>query len=136
MIGGAIIGIFYRFSRNVWNSAEFIYQGVFYLVAALIISVVGVAFLRIGKMQEKWRVKISAALEKQPMQEKDTMGTVKRYTQAYAVFVLAFITVAREGIEGVVFVSGVTFSASATSVPLPVVVGLIAGCAISWALYK
>lgn len=87
-------------------------------------------------MQEKWRVKISAALEKHPASKMDAMGKMKRYSKAYAVFVLSFITVAREGIEGVVFVSGVTFSASATSVPLPVVIGLIAGCVVTWALYK
>lgn len=136
VVGGAIIGIFYRFSRNLWNSAEYIYQGVFYLVAALIITVVGVAFLRMGKMQEKWRGKISAALDKHPATKRDTMGSLKRYSKAYAVLVLSFITVAREGIEGVVFVSGVTFSTSATSVPLPVVIGLITGSVVSWVLYK
>lgn len=64
------------------------------------------------------------------------MGYFKKYSRGYAVFILSFITVAREGIEGVVFVSGVTFSASASSVPLPVVVGLIAGIAVGWIMYR
>lgn len=136
VVGGAIIGIFYRFSKNLWNSAEYIYQGVFYLVAAVVITIVGVAFLRIGKMQEKWRRKISAALETNPGTKTNTVGYIKRYSQGYAVFALAFTTVAREGIEGVVFVSGVSFSTSASSVPLPVVVGLLAGCIVGWIMYK
>ncbi|KAK2590251.1 high-affinity iron permease [Conoideocrella luteorostrata] len=136
IVGGAVIGIFYRFGRNLWNSAEYIYQGVFYLVAALVITVVGVVFLRIGKLQEKWRNKIDAALQKNTKSEKNVAGSVKRKSKKYAVFFLSFITVAREGIEGVVFVSGVTFAAPVSSIPLPVVVGLMGGCIVGWILYK
>jgi len=42
-------------------------------------------------------------------------------------FSLPFITVLREGIEAIVFVVGVSFSAPASAFPLPVVIGSIAG---------
>jgi high-affinity iron transporter len=134
-IGGAIIGTFYRLGRNVWESAEYIYQGVFYLIAAIIISFVGAALLRIGKMQEKWRRRLGDALTA-PIQTKDRKSLLTRFAGKYATFALAFITVAREGIEGIVFVAGVSFSAPASSVPLPVIVGLSAGCLAGWILYK
>jgi high-affinity iron transporter len=63
-------------------------------------------------------------------------GVVKRWMERYAMFALPLITVLREGIEAVVFIAGVTFSAPATAVPLAVVVGLAAGAVVGFALYK
>jgi high-affinity iron transporter len=85
-------------------------------------------------MQEKWRVKVITAMENP--EKKSRKGFLRRFAGKYALFLLAFITVSREGIEGVVFIAGVSFSAPATAVPLPVVVGLIAGCIVGWLLYQ
>lgn len=96
----------------------------------------GFALLRIGKMQEKWRVKLAAAMEA-PVRTGGSMGgTIKRFFEKYAMFVLPFVTVLREGIEAIVFVAGVTFSAPASAVPLPVVVGLAVGAVVGYILYK
>jgi high-affinity iron transporter len=130
-----VIGTFYRAGQNIWDSTEYYYEGAFYLVAAVIITVIGAALLRIGKMQEKWRVKLAQALQS-PLEVDGRKGLIKRFAGKYAIFALAFITVSREGIEGIVFIAGVSFSAPATSVPLPVVVGLAVGCIIGWVLYK
>jgi high-affinity iron transporter len=135
VIGSAVIGTFYRVGRNIWNKTENIYEGVFYLIAAIIITIVGAALLRVGKMQEKWRVKLIKVLEV-PEQAQSRKGLLKRLAGKYTLFFLSFITVGRERIEGVVFVSGVSFSASATSIPLPVVIGLIFGCFVGWILYR
>lgn len=94
----------------------------------------GAALLRVGKMQEKWRIKLAKALESPLSTSKQ--GFLKHFLEKYAMFVLPLITVLREGIEAIVFVAGVSFSVSATSVPLPVVVGLIVGCIVGYALYK
>lgn len=51
-------------------------------------------------------------------------------------FILPFITVLREGLEAVVFIAGVSFSSPASAVPLPVVIGLLAGFAVGYLLYK
>jgi high-affinity iron transporter len=135
IIGGAIIGTFYRVGTNVWESAEPYYEGVLYLIACIIITVTGAALLRIGKMQEKWRLKVAKAMTAgtDPSEKKSLF---RRAGGKYALFILAFITVFREGIEGIVFIAGVSFSAPATSVPLPVVTGLAAGALICWILYK
>lgn len=112
------------------------YEGAFSLIASVIISVVGAALLRIGKMQEKWRVKLAEALEAPVGKKIGKIAWVRRILEKYAIFILPFITVLREGIEAIVFVAGVTFGVSAKSVPLPVVVGLIFGIFVGYLLYK
>lgn len=95
----------------------------------------GVALLRVGRMQQKWRVKLARALEV-PKAGDRKKGRVKRLAEKYVMFVLPFITILREGIEAIIFVAGVTFSAPASSVPLPVIVGLLAGIAVGYLLYR
>lgn len=75
----------------------------------------------------KWRIKLSAAFEKS-----STSGSGGKW----ALFLLPFITVLREGLEAVVFVGGVSLSASAVSIPIAVIVGIIAGALVGWAIYK
>ncbi|KAF2963752.1 hypothetical protein GQX73_g9820 [Xylaria multiplex] len=136
VVAGGIIGTFYTVGRNAWDTNEYNYEGAFALFASLIISVVGVALLRVGKMQEKWRVKLAKAVEAPVNAGGSRRGWLKRFAEKYAMFVLPFITVLREGIEAIVFIAGVSFSAPATSVPLPVVIGLIVGCIVGYILYR
>lgn len=105
-------------------------------MAAIIITILGAALLRIGKMQEKWRVKLAKALEAPVKTSGPRSGWFKRFAEKYAMFVLPFITVLREGIEAIVFIAGVTFSASATAIPLAVIVGLAVGILVGFLLYK
>ncbi|KAI0853962.1 iron permease FTR1 [Daldinia vernicosa] len=136
VVAGGLIGAFYTLGKDSWALNEYNYEGAFALVASIIISIVGVALLRVGKMQEKWRVKLAKALEAPVVTGGKRNGWLKRFAEKYAMFVLPFITVLREGIEAIVFVAGVSFSAPATAVPLPVVVGLIAGFIVGYILYK
>ncbi|KAI1093352.1 iron permease FTR1 [Rostrohypoxylon terebratum] len=136
VVAGGLIGAFYTLGKDNWALNEYNYEGAFALVASLIISVVGAALLRVGKMQEKWRVKLAKAVEAPVLTGGNRNGWFKRFAEKYAMFVLPFITVLREGIEAIVFVAGVSFSAPATAVPLPVVVGLIAGIIVGYILYK
>lgn len=135
IIAAGIIGAFYTAGRNAWQKNEYAYEGAFALFASIIISVVGVALLRVGKMQEKWRVKLAKAIEA-PMSAGRGGSRLKHFAEKYAMFVLPFVTVLREGIEAIVFIAGVSFSAPATSVPLPVVVGLIVGSIVGYILYR
>lgn len=92
--------------------------------------------LRLSKMQDKWRVKIAKAMEEPVLRRGSKQGAFKRWCEKYAMFILPFITVLREGLEAVVFVAGVSFSTTASSIPLAVVVGLLAGIAVGYLLYK
>ncbi len=144
VVAAALIAVFYTLGADRWGASEETYEGAFALVASLIISLVGAALLRIGRLQAKWRVKMVAALEgdsrtmssPRPTGAGRVMHRVKRFAERHALFVLPFITVLREGIEAIVFVAGVSFSAPARSVPLPAVVGLLAGISVGYLLYK
>ncbi|KAJ4367248.1 high-affinity iron permease [Neurospora sp. IMI 360204] len=78
-IGGAVIGVFYTLGVNKWESsgAELNWEGAFCLLASLIISVVGAALLRVGRMREKWKGKMVKAMEGKDSSKKND-GRVTR----------------------------------------------------------
>lgn len=90
----------------------------------------GAAILRLSKLREKWSAKIAAALEAE-----QTKG-IGAKSRKYAMVILPFITVLREGLEAVVFVGGVSLSEPASAFPLPAITALLAGGFISWLIYK
>ena len=131
-----MIGAFYGAGKNTWSKSEYYWEGSFGIVASVVITVMGAALLRVAKMQEKWRVKLAKALDDKPVTAEGKKGVFKRWAEKYALFILPFITVLREGLEAVVFIAGVSFSAPAKAVPLPVVMGLLAGGAVGYLIYK
>jgi len=90
----------------------------------------GLAMLRISTLQKKWKLKIS-----QIMEAREARGMAAK-SRKYAMFVLPFITVLREGLEAVVFVGGVSLSEPATAFPLAVIVGMICGVIVGYFIYK
>ena len=133
-IGAAFIACFYTLGKDIWSSSEDLWEGIFSVIATVLISIMGVAMLRVNKMQEKWRVKLAQALIKPPSKRKDRLK-IGYLTKKYCMFILPFITVLREGLEAVVFVGGVGLTSPATSFPIPVITGLIAGIFIGYLLY-
>ena len=121
---------------DAWGDREYYYEGVFSLLSAVIITIMGGALLRVGKMEEKWRVKLAKAIEAPIVTAQGRRAWLVSFFEKYAMFALPFITVLREGIEGIVFVAGVSFSAPVTAVPLPVVFGLLFGALVGYALYR
>ncbi|KAK1762021.1 plasma membrane iron permease [Phialemonium atrogriseum] len=135
IIGGAFIGVFYGLGKDVWAQSEDLWEGIFYLIATIIISIMGLALLRINKMKEKWRLKIAQALaEKSKTRHVSTW--LGDWSRRHVMFILPFITTLREGVEAVVFVGGVSLSLPATSFPLPVVCGIIAALLIGFLMYR
>lgn len=131
-----MIGAFYGFGKNHFAHTEDIWEGVFALLASVIITVMGAALLRVSKLQEKWRVKLSLALDNKEKTPGVKKHRFKRWAEKYAMFVLPFVTVLREGLESVVFIGGVSLSYPATAFPLPVVTGLLAGAAVGYLIYR
>lgn len=134
-ICAGVIGSFYTAGRNTFESAENIWEGVFALLASVIITLMGAALLRVSKLQDKWKLKIAKVLD-----DKETAtpasGKFKRWCEKYAMFILPFVTVLREGIEAVLFIAGVGLGLPATSFPLAVICGLGAGVLVGYLIYK
>jgi high-affinity iron transporter len=135
IIGGAFIGVFYGVGRDIWSESEDLWEGIFYLVATVIITIMGLALLRINKTKEKWRVKIAQALVAKAKHH-NAGSRLGEWGRRYAMFILPFITTLREGVEAVVFVGGVLLGLPATEFPLPVVTGLLAGLLIGYLIYR
>lgn len=128
-----MIGAFYALDKDTFATTEDIWEGVFALIASVIIAMMGAALLRVSKLQDKWRVKLAQALESSAAGKK---GGFKRWAEKYAMFILPFVTVLREGLEAVVFIGGVGVGSPASAFPLPVILGLAAGCLIGFLIYK
>ncbi|KAI9881690.1 MAG: hypothetical protein M1823_006599, partial [Watsoniomyces obsoletus] len=141
VVGCALIGAFYGLGSDQWGRAESIYEGVFAIVASLIISLMGAALLRVSKMQEKWRLKLAKALEAKPSSithataQQGFKHRFKLYCERYALFILPFISILREGLEAILFIGGVSLGLPASSIPLATICGLLAGVAIGLVIY-
>jgi len=135
-IGGGMIGAFYTSGVDDYSNTEDYWEGSFAVFASLVISILGAALLRVSKMKEKWAIKLAKAMSSRFEKSSNKRGAFKLWCEKYVMFILPFITVLREGLEAIVFIAGVTFSSPATSVPLPVVIGLIAGAFVGYLLYK
>lgn len=101
IIGAALIAVFYTAGRRSFDAAEYIWEGVLAIVASIIITLMGAGLLRINKLQDKWKVKIAKMLEAKETSTLPTGGRIGRWCEKYAMFLLPFVTVLREGIEAV-----------------------------------
>lgn len=131
-IGAIFIGVFYGLGSDLYSHTEDLWEGIFSIVATVIITVMGAAMLRISKLQDKWRVKLAKALANENLHKR----WYKRWAEKYAMFLLPFITVLREGLEAVVFIGGVSLGYSATAFPLAVACGLGGGILIGYLIYR
>ena len=90
----------------------------------------GLAILRITTLEKKWAIKLS-----QSFNDGQVSGIAGK-SRKYAMFLLPFITVLREGLEAVVFVGGVGLSEPASSFPLAVLTGLLCGVLVGYFIYR
>ncbi|BEJ17555.1 hypothetical protein CspHIS471_0609560 [Cutaneotrichosporon sp. HIS471] len=140
-IGAAFIAVFYTKLNNLWAKSEHLWEGIFSLIASIVIFLMGVAFLKMDRSRIKWRYKLAAAFEDKSARMLAESGEGPEYqkpsfTAKWALFLLPFITLLREGLEAVVFVGGVSLGIPATSIPLPVFIGLFAGAIVGYLIYK
>ncbi|KAL1917391.1 uncharacterized protein VTP21DRAFT_5047 [Calcarisporiella thermophila] len=126
-IGAAFIAVWYTVASNLWESSENIWEGCFSLLATVLITLMGIMMLKSNRMQEKWQKKLSKKVNEENQ---------KGFAGRYAFFLLPFITVLREGLEAVVFLGGISIGASATSIPLAAICGIIAGALVGFIIYK
>ena len=62
-IGAAFIAVWFTKASNLWNKSENLWEGIFSLIASILIFVVGITMLKIDKAKAKWRVKLQDAFE-------------------------------------------------------------------------
>ncbi|CCM05088.1 uncharacterized protein FIBRA_07295 [Fibroporia radiculosa] len=127
-IGAAFIAVWFTEAADLWAKSENLWEGIFELIAALIIFVMGITMLKIDRAKAKWRVKLQRAFSGQRIDRETRAGK-------WVLFLLPMITVLREGIEAVVFVGGVSLGQSAIAIPIAAIVGLVCGLISGYLIY-
>ncbi|KAI0053203.1 iron permease FTR1 [Auriscalpium vulgare] len=128
IIGAVFIAIWFTQASNLWQKSEEIWEGSFYLIASIIIFVMGITMLKMDRAKIKWRVKLAHAFEGKHVDSRTRTGQ-------WVLFILPLITVLREGIEAIVFVGGVSLGQNAESIPIAAIVGIIAGLVCGFVIY-
>ncbi|KAG6829745.1 hypothetical protein H0H92_003621 [Tricholoma furcatifolium] len=129
-IGAAFIAVWFTQASDLWAKSESLWEGIFELIASLMIFVMGITMLKLDRAKAKWRVKLMHAFDKKQVVDGGTR------TGKWVLFILPLITVLREGIEAVIFVGGVSLGQSATSIPIAAIVGIICGLVCGFLIYQ
>lgn len=122
LVGSGFIFIFYFIGTDLWSMSEHYYEGILSILASIIISVMGLFFLRMGKLREKFRVKLASIIysdDRHIIKISDRKSV--SFTQKYAFFILPFVTALREGLEAVIFIGGIGINQPLTSIPLSMI---------------
>ncbi|KAK0215677.1 Ftr1 protein [Armillaria fumosa] len=127
-IGAAFIAVWFTQASDLWSKSEELWEGIFELIACIMIFVMGVTMLKMDRAKAKWRIKLERAFEGKRADGKTATGK-------WALFILPLITVLREGMEAVVFVGGVSLGQPATAIPIAAIVGLICGLVCGFLIY-
>lgn len=127
-IGAAFIAVWFTQAADLWAKSEELWEGIFELIASIIIFVMGVSMLKMDRAKAKWRVKLQRAFSGRTADKGARTGK-------YVLFILPLITVLREGMEAVVFVGGVSLGQPATSIPIAAIVGLVCGLVVGYLIY-
>ncbi|KAK0446183.1 iron permease FTR1 [Armillaria borealis] len=128
-IGAAFIAVWFTKASDLWQKAEKLWEGIFQLIASLMIFVMGITMLKMDRAKAKWRIKLQKAFDGSNEQGGGASGK-------WAFFILPLITVLREGMEAVVFVGGVSLGQQATSIPIAAIVGLVCGLICGFLIYQ
>ncbi|KAJ7154728.1 iron permease FTR1 [Mycena filopes] len=127
-IGAAFIAVWFTQASDLWAKSEELWEGIFELIASIMIFVMGVTMLKMDRAKAKWRVKLERAFS-------GTRTDGRTQAGRWVLFVLPLITVLREGMEAVIFVGGVSLGQPATSIPIATIVGLLCGLIVGFVIY-
>lgn len=134
IVGVIFIIIFYVAENSVFSgNGKTVFEGLLMLLASYLITVLGFAMLKIRGYEAKWENKLQRQAAAQAAAQTDTTANTK--AGKWGIFILAFTTTIREGLEAVVFIAGVSASLPVSSIPIPAVVGIIMGVTVGVLLY-
>ncbi|KAL0578123.1 high-affinity iron permease [Marasmius crinis-equi] len=110
-IGAAFIAVWFTKASNLWAKSEELWEGIFELVASIMIFGMGLTMLKMDRAKAKWRIKLQRAFDNRVVAD-------------------------REGIEAIIFVGGVSLGEPATAIPIATIVGLICGFICGFLIYE
>lgn len=63
--GAAFIAVFYTQVKDLYGASEDLWEGIFALIASIMIWVMALSFLRMDRAKLKWKLKLEKAFVKQ-----------------------------------------------------------------------
>ncbi|KIK57219.1 hypothetical protein GYMLUDRAFT_46470 [Collybiopsis luxurians FD-317 M1] len=129
-VGAAFITVWFTRASNLWAKTEALWEGIFDVIASIMIFMMGVGMLKMDRAKAKWRLKLQRAFNDRIEGDKD--GKAGKWV----LLILPLVTVLREGLEAVIFVGGVSLGQPATSIPIAAIVGLICGLVVGFLIYQ
>ncbi|CAK0737138.1 hypothetical protein CVIRNUC_000861 [Coccomyxa viridis] len=127
LVGVVFICLYYVAQQTAFQGdGKNIFEGILVLVASFMLTFLAFAMLKIKGYEEKWQAKLEASAA-------HMKGG--RPSGWWQVFLLAFSTTLREGIESVIFLTGVSAGIDPRSIPIAGIVGILLGLAVGIILY-
>ena len=102
VIGAAFIVAWYTALKDLWHSAEDIWEGAFCFVTSILTTLAALAMIKTNKLEQKWKVRLANTLE-----DKSRHGGFCAKLQRRSFLLLPMVTVLREGIEIIIYTAGV-----------------------------
>lgn len=128
VIGVVFIVLFYVAGSKIFTgNSQSIFKGVVSWLASLLITVVAFHMLKFYNVERKWRRKLEGAMEA------DRTSTMKSYK--WSILLLALSATLREGIESVLFLTGVSQGDGVKSIIIPGIVGVILGLGLGMLIF-
>ncbi|KNE60202.1 FTR1 family protein [Allomyces macrogynus ATCC 38327] len=127
LLGVIFIVVFTTLAVDLWENVEAVWEAVFQLIAVVLITVMAFTMVQVEHWQAKWERKLRQATS-------DALESVER--KKWAMILLPFTVILREGLEAIVLLGGTAASASATAVILPAITGIAGGCLLGYLLFK
>ncbi|GAB4814914.1 hypothetical protein N2152v2_001960 [Parachlorella kessleri] len=119
IIGVVFCVIFYVANNKIFSGdGELIFKGVISWIACLMITIVAFAMLKFYNLERKWRHKLESA-------QREAFKTNRSHK--WTMMLLAGSATLREGVEAVLFLTGVSQGEGVKSLIIPGIVGLILG---------
>jgi high-affinity iron transporter len=146
--GSAIIVVWYTLGKNIWEGVELLWEGVFGMIASILITLTAFSVLNSQHLMDNLRKKITERLRPSRVTDDETALAFTdsdlieseaepeeqptRQSQIESKGNLLFfwvpcLTILREGLEAVVFIGGVATTEPASSIPLAATAGLAVG---------
>ncbi|KAI8913190.1 iron permease FTR1/Fip1/EfeU [Gorgonomyces haynaldii] len=129
-IGGALIGVWYTYGRNLFEENEMLIEGILMLIASVFIAATGLGFANGRELYDKIHRKLTDKIDGQLEKDLDSKANKTLF------FLIPFVTVLREGLESVLLFAGVGFNEPPSSIPIAAIVGILTGAIIGFILHK
>ena len=141
LLGVAILTAYYQFSSSFYSGNDkYVFEGVILLAACCMITPVSFGMLRMLSTYNKWTERLEKTVSKHKAAVAADVGGFGEAAAAdgtlpgRALFFMAFTATLREGIEAVVFITGVS-QGKPQSIPLPGILGLFLGSVFSYLVF-